>query len=135
MNKTLKDNELDIKFLEGTIRNWEDYDETKESEEFKTINEIFSKKDYENWKCIYTSIVINNEDLKEDYDMQLNTIKDYDSEIRMEEYFDNAITLYVKTKGLFICEAVEEDQIGNDIKFRVTLYKYNNSDHKIVGKR
>lgn len=135
MNKTLKDNKLDIAFLEGTIKDWKDYDETRESEEFKTINKMLNEEEYKNWECIYTVIKNEDEELKDQYTEIFNTILDRHSEIILEEYFDNTIILYDKTNGLLICEAVEEDELGNDTKFRVTLYKYNNSDQNMVEEK
>ena len=134
MNKTLKDNKLDVEFLERVVKDWREDIYCNSSKEFKTIDLMLDKKDYEKWECIYTNIVAENKELSKDYHIQLDKIQDYDSEIRLEEYFDNAITLYVKTKGLFICKEIKEDEIGNGTQFRITLYKYNDSDHKMVGK-
>ena len=117
MNKTLKDNELDTKYLEGEIENWET--EGIHTKEFETIKSMLSKEEYKNWECIYTITKNAEEDLTDEYVKLFNTILDYDSEIVINEYFDSAIVLYEETKGLFICK---ED--FNTSEFRITLYKY-----------
>ena len=127
MNKTLKDNKLDVEFLERVIEDWEGCNEINESKEFKAISKMLNKEEYKNWKCIYTIIKEREEELTDEYLELFDLVLDGDSEIVLEEYFDNTIVLYTKVKGLLVCEEIEAD------KFRITLYKYN-SDHKMVGK-
>ena len=129
MNKTLKDNKLDVEFLERIIEDWKDCNDVNESEEFKTISKMLNEKDYKNWECIYRIIKDGEDELTDEYVKLYDTILDRNSEIILEEYFDSTIVLFEKTKGLFICK--EDFETG---KFRITLYRHNNSDHKMVGK-